>query len=436
MFKISLYLIFFFCCLACAATTPNPPDFPDFMAKFANGYAALSIPGFTLDAKEYFNAIPNLEKLQQQEDFFKQQQKELVSFDKKALQKRDNLYYAHLQYEMELNLRRIALEKDWVAKGRNVPGNGLYEMPNYKDWYALFVQRFTSTKITPEEVHELGKQEVKRVQAEIQKIQKQLGFSDSTKFYQHLQQDSFYLTERDQILEKYAQIDKTVRQHLSKFVDLQDIPAIVPMEWPNAGPSTPPGRYINAGDNAYGKDVFQYNFYNNRHNKRAMEWLYMHEAIPGHHLQFTTRRRMQEAPAFQQYFLYAGNFEGWACYIEYLGDQLGMYKDPYSALGKWEWDLVRSARLVIETGIHYYGWSREQALQYWKANIPGQDDIADREVTRVTNWPGQALCYKVGADRIEKLAATKSKDRRVFHKQFLEMSYFPLAVVEEYFEAR
>lgn len=432
MFKITQYLILFFSCLACAATTPQPPNFSDFMKNFAAGYEALEIPAFTLDAKEYFNAIPNLEKLQKQEVFFKQQQKELAVFHQKKLQKPENLYFAHLKYEIDLNLRRVTLEKDWVEKGRNVPVNGLHEMPNYKDWYPFFVQRFTSTDITPEQVFELGKQEVKRVQTEIREIQKQLGFTDSTKFYQHLQNDTFFLKDKQQILAEYERIDKTVRQQLSKFVDLQDIPIIAPMEWPNAGAQTPPGRYESMEGNAYGKDVFQYNFYNSRHNRRAMEWLYMHEAIPGHHLQSVTRRRIGEAPAFQQLFFYAGNAEGWACYVEYFGDQVGMYKNPYSALGKWEWDLVRSARLVIETGIHYYGWSREKALQYWKENIPRQDDIAEREVTRVTNWPGQALCYKVGADRIEKMAKDR-KDRRSFHKRFLELSYFPLAVVEEYF---
>jgi uncharacterized protein (DUF885 family) len=435
MIKIFQYLFLFFLLPGLRSYDTQSPDFASFMTRFASGYEALDVPGFTLDAKEYFNAIPNLEKLQQQEDFFKQQQKELTAFNQNALQKPDNLYFAHLKYEIDLNLRRVALEKAWVQKGRHVPNNGLHGMPNYKDWYPFFVQRFTSTKITPEEVFELGKKEVKRVQTEIQKIQKQLGFTDSTTFYQHLQKDTFFLTDRQAILAEYERIDKTVRQHLSKFVDLQAIPIIVPMEWPDAGPNTPPGRYVDQESNAYGKDVFQYNFYNNRHNKRAMEWLYLHEAIPGHHLQSVTRRNIGEAPAFQQQFFYAGNAEGWACYIEYFGDQVGMYKNPYSALGKWEWDLVRSARLVIETGIHYYGWSREQALQYWKENIPGQADIAEREVTRVTNWPGQALCYKVGADKIEKLAKT-TKDRRAFHRQFLELSYFPLSVVEEYFTVR
>lgn len=433
MLKVAPYFILLFSCLACAAAMPQATDFKEFMNKFVKGYDALDIPNFTLDYHDYFNTIPDLNQLQKQEDFFKQQQIGLKEFNVKKLQHPDNLYFAHLEYEINMNLRRIALEKDWVQKGRMMPNNGLHEMSNYKDWYTLFVQKFTSTTSTPEEIYKLGEREVKRVQQEIQKIQKQLGFTDSTLFYKHLQNDSFFLTNKPQILAAYERIDKTVRQHLSQFIDLQDIPSITPMEWPDAGAQTPPGRYVNAEENAYGKDVFQYNFYNNRHNKRDMEWLYMHEAIPGHHLQSVMRRGL-DAPAFQSRFFYAGNAEGWGCYVEYFGDQVGMYENPYSYLGKWQWDLVRSARLVIETGIHYYGWNREQAMQYWKANIIGQDDIADREITRVTNWPGQALCYKVGADTIEKLA-TGAKDRREFHKKFLEMSYFPLAVVVRYFSS-
>lgn len=430
--KTSLIIFgLFTSCLFYDIATPKSLNFADFMKSFSEGYEALNIPAFTLDYREYFNAIPNLETLQKQEAFFKKQQIGLAQFHLKKLQSIDNLYFTHLKYEIDLNLRRISLEKDWVEKGREVPNNGLHEMQNYKDWYRLFVKKFTSTNITPEAVHELGKKEVKRVQTEIQKLQKQLGFADSAKFYQHLQNDTFFLTDKQEILTRYEEIDKTVRQHLSQFIDLQDIPVVIAKEWPNANANTPPGIYLRAENNAGGKDIFQYNFYGNRHNTRAMEWLYMHEAIPGHHLQSVTRRNLQ-APAFQQLFFYAGNAEGWGCYVEYFGNQVSMYKSPYSYLGKWEWDLVRSARLVIETGIHYYGWSREQALEYWKANIIGQDDIAEREVTRVTNWPAQALCYKVGADFIEKMA-TKQKNRRAFHQEFLTLSYFPLEVVESYF---
>jgi uncharacterized protein (DUF885 family) len=191
--------------------------------------------------------------------------------------------------------------------------------------------------------------------------------------------------------------------------------------------------YINRSSNAYGKDVFQFNFFTKKYNKRAIEWLYMHEAIPGHHLQFSIGKQHN---VFEELFYYPGNFEGWGCYVEYFGKDVGLFKEPYSYLGKWEWDLVRSARLVIDVGIHYYGWNREKALQYWKQTIPDQDDIAEREVTRVTNWPGQALSYKVGASRIFKMQAEwekkyPGKPLREFYQRFLSMGRLPLSVIEQ-----
>jgi uncharacterized protein (DUF885 family) len=193
--------------------------------------------------------------------------------------------------------------------------------------------------------------------------------------------------------------------------------------------------YSNHANNAYGKDVFQFNFYNKRYNRRSMEWLYMHEAIPGHHLQYSFRESRKARP-LEDLFLYPGNFEGWGCYIEYFGKDVGLFQDPYSYLGKWEWDLVRSARLVMDAGIHYYGWTHAQALAYWKSVVPGQDDIAEREVSRVTNWAAQTLSYKVGADCIFKmkeqwLKRHPGKDASNFHRRYLEIGMVPLAVMQK-----
>jgi uncharacterized protein (DUF885 family) len=158
----------------------------------------------------------------------------------------------------------------------------------------------------------------------------------------------------------------------------------------------------------------------------------MHEGSPGHHLQSVVRRNNKENSPLQNEFFYFGNAEGWACYIEDHGKELGLYENPYTYLGKWEWDLVRSARLVMEVGIHYYGWSFDKAKDYWKENIKGQDEIADREIKRITNWAGQALCYKVGALTIQKIISeklTKGEDLKKAHELFLVYSDVPLQVL-------
>jgi uncharacterized protein (DUF885 family) len=290
--------------------------------------------------------------------------------------------------------------------------------------------------MSPEDVFELGKKEVARVQKEIEKIKNNLGFEDNDQFLKTLHEPKFFLTEKSAIIKRFGSIDSTVRQHLSKFLGNVTIPAVQPMEWPDAGPATPPGIYLSKVDNSFGVDVFQFNFYGGKYNWRAMEWLYMHEAIPGHHLQSALRRQHPETAQLTEVFLYPGNFEGWGCYVEYFGSDLGLYKDKYSLLGKWEWDLVRSARLVLDAGIHYYGWTHEEALKYWEENVSGQENIAEREVNRVTNWAAQTVSYKAGADFIFKLkekwlASHPGKSTADFHRTYLNAGPVPLPVVEK-----
>jgi uncharacterized protein (DUF885 family) len=164
----------------------------------------------------------------------------------------------------------------------------------------------------------------------------------------------------------------------------------------------------------------------------------MHEAIPGHHLQSSLKKQNPGSAQLMELFIYPGNFEGWGCYVEYFGKDLGLYNDAYSLLGKWEWDLVRSARLVLDAGIHYYGWTHDQALAYWKETIPGQEDIAEREVNRVTNWAGQTVSYKAGADFIFRLKEkwrkqNPGKPQWMFHRRYLDCGPVPLQVVEQNF---
>jgi len=411
-------------------------NFKQFLSGFESGYTALHIPELVFDYHDYFNSIPQLDDLDKQEAFFRKEQRELRSYTKGNLDSADQLYYTHLAYEIDLNLQRVLLEQQWVKQGKKMPQNGLYALANHKQYYALFVKRYTSSAFTPEQVFELGISETKRVQQQIESIQNRLGFTDKAAFYKHLQNDSFYLSDKESIALAYAEIDKRVREHLNAFVDMSNVPPVSVMEWPNAGPNTPPGIYLSKDDNPYGKDVFQYNFYGGRHNKRAMDWLYMHEAIPGHHLQSTLRKSLSREPGFQHLFYYPGNFEGWGCYVEYYGKDIGLYTDPYKELGKWEWDLVRSVRLVLDAGIHYYGWDHDKAAKFWKENVPGQDDIMEREITRVTNWPAQALSYKVGAHEIEAMKQDamlhgQNFDLKEFHKRYLLMSYYPLEIVKQ-----
>ncbi|HYD21358.1 MAG TPA: DUF885 domain-containing protein [Flavipsychrobacter sp.] len=425
----------FFIALLLVAITGKAavPAFQTFVSSFVVGYRELHIPEIGYGYRDYFTAIPGAEQLDRQEAFFKKYEEGLAAYKRAKLSIPDRVVYDHLAYEVAFNLQRIKLEKEWVAAGREMPQGGLSGLNNIATWYPLFVQRFTTVSMPPGDVLAFGEQEVRKVKSEIATLQEQLGFSDSATFYMHLNSETFFITDKEQLLFSFEEIDKWVRQKLSAFIGTSDVPLIYAMEWPEATAFTPPGIYLNRADNAYGKDVFQFNFYNGRYNKRAMEWLYMHEAIPGHHLQFSLQH---ESNSLQDLFFYPGNFEGWACYVEYFGKDVGLYSDPYMYLGKWEWDLVRSVRLVLDVGIHYYGWSREKALAYWKKAVPNQDDIAEREVTRVTDWPCQALSYKMGAAQIFKMQKWWQQQHTGsplsdFRKAFLAFGRLPLPVIEK-----
>lgn len=405
-------------------------SFQKFVQEFIAGYGQLNIPEIEYDYREYLKAIPPASSIDEQQSFFQEHQQSLKKFNRKQLSATQKTQYDHLSYEIEFNLFRLSLEEDWANADRLIPAGGIHAIHDHKNWYSYFVKKFTSANTSPEELFAFGTSEVQRVHTEINTLKLTLGFTDSLAFYKHLQGDSFYLTDKTSIVQRFESIDSMVRSHLASFMLRDSVSAVFAMEWPGANQFTPPGIYLNHEQNAYGKDVFQFNFWNGRYNRRAMEWLYMHEAIPGHHLQYSLLTRSD----LGNLFLYPGNFEGWGCYIEYLGKDLGLYKDPYAYLGKWEWDLVRSVRVVLDVGIHYYGWTTEEALAYWKKNIPDQDDIAKREITRVTNWCGQALSYKVGADFImrmkEEYLSKKGADVKTFHQRYLESGNLPLEVLK------
>ncbi|MBL7932421.1 MAG: DUF885 domain-containing protein [Bacteroidia bacterium] len=385
-------------------------------------YNTLNVPATELSYQANFANIQSKEELEEQEQFVKGYVDVLSKIEVLNLKQEDRILYKHLKYELSHHTQRLALEKEWKTSYKEVPLNGLHDLKNYKDWYTYYVKHFTSVEISPEQVFKMGAEEVKKAQGKISELRIKLAYKDEQSFYADLESARFFSSSKQEILEAFERIDNTVRKNLDKMFEPVMIPEIKAMEWPGADASTPPGIYLSKDENPYKVDVFQFNFSTGRYNLRCMDWLYMHEAIPGHHLQHSYRKS-------DNGYFYFGNVEGWACYIEDLGESMGLYTDPYKLLGKEEWNLVRSARLVMEVGIHYYGWTFEKAMSYWKENIKGQDQIAEREIKRITRWPGQSLCYKVGALTIQKIIAQKRKEGMSLqqaHTFLLEHSQFPL----------
>ncbi len=401
---------------------PASASFKEFVAGFTSGYVALNADPRVLEIRDRLQEVPDDAALADQKKFFTEQAAQLKEFDRFRLAEDENEQAQLIAYLIERHLERIELEMEWDRAGRKMPARGMDGLPQQKRWYAWLVKRYTSVAISPEEVKALGEREIARCKKEIAAIGA-------------ITTDGSNITDKEELIREFSRIDSITRSRLQQFTGEFDVPPVHAMEWPGADRNTPPGIYLPREYNPYNADVFQFNFHDRKFARRDLAWIYLHEAIPGHHLQFSVRRTLDLDPLQEELFE-PGDHEGWACYVEYHGDLFGLYYDPLQRLGKWEWDLVRSARLVLDVGIHYEGWSREQALEFWKATIEGKDDIAEREVDRVTAMPGQVLSYKVGADRIEKMADRIMKedpqmDRNAFHRAYLEAGTLPLDLKED-----
>lgn len=399
-------------------------------ADYLAGCERLHIPQIGFDYQENLRRIPPPADVQQQQTFFRTMQRRVAAVRRAPLSPTDQISYDHLTYELDHQLAYLPLALAF-RPGAAVPATGLAALPNHHAWYAWYAHHYTSTALTPDELFAFGQQQVRRVQGEIRRLRGQLGYAaDSAGFYRMLAADSFFLTDSSQILRQYRVIERRTRARLPLLFADTAVPALGIRTWPGATPAMPPG--------IYREGTYDFNFATGRHNRRAMAWIFAHEGLPGHHYQFSIQHRQPALSPLSEQTFYSGNAEGWGCYVEYLGRELDLYAQPAQELGKWEWDLVRSARVVLDVGIHDRGWTKAQALAYWHANVPGQADIAEREINRVTAWPGQCLSYKVGADFIEqqrtRLARQPGFDIRRFHAAYLALSGLPLEVVARHLD--
>ena len=332
---------------------------------------------------------------------------------------------------------------DFVTK-EYLPGArktiGVKDLPNGEAWYAYDARTSTTTNMTPQEIHELGLSEVKRIRAEMDKViadvKFQGSFDDFTKFLRTDPQ--FYYTKPEDLLAGYRDIAKRIDPELPRFFGklprltygVRAVPAYAEKSAPTA--------YYQGGSTKAGRPGW---FFANTSNlpsraKWQMECLTLHEAVPGHHLQISIAEEAGELPEFRKYEGYTAYIEGWALYCEGLGEEMGFYKDPYSKFGQLSFEMWRADRLVVDTGMHALGWSRRQAIDFMKSNT-GQDEFsATVEVDRYIVWPGQALAYKIGQLKIRELRAYAEHelgdkfDIRTFHDALLRNGALPLDVLE------
>ncbi|PYU52197.1 MAG: DUF885 domain-containing protein [Acidobacteria bacterium] len=313
-------------------------------------------------------------------------------------------------------------------------------LPNGAAAYAFHVRWQTTTNLTSQQIHEIGLSEVKRIRAEMGKVIASTGFKGSFHdFTEFLRTDpSFFYDQPDDLVNGYRIITKKVDPELAHlFGKLPRLPYGVCVIPDFKAPSQTTAYYQPGAPSAGRPGCYFVNTYNLRARpKWEMEALSLHESVPGHHLQISLAQEQEGQPEFRKHSGYSAFVEGWALYSEGLGEDVGLYKDPYSKFGQLSYEMWRAVRLVVDTGMHSMGWTRQQAIDFFRENTGKTDQDITVEVDRYIVWPGQALAYKIGQMKIRELRADAEKklaakfDVRKFHDAVLENGAVPLSVLE------
>ncbi len=316
---------------------------------------------------------------------------------------------------------------------------GISDVPNGKDWYEYLARYHTTTNLTPDEIHEIGLREVAKIRAEMEDIIEQVGWEgDFNSFLQYLRTDPrFYYETGEELLQAYRAMSKEIDAYMpTLFNKLPRAPyGVIPIPMESAPFTTT--AYYNAPSK--GRPGYYYaNLYMPEvRPKYEIPVLSVHEAVPGHHHQISLAQEMENVPNFRKYLSITAFVEGWGLYSEQLGESMGIYDDPYDKFGQLTYDMWRAVRLVVDTGMHYKNWSREDAVNLFLENTAKTEQDINNEVDRYIAWPGQALAYKIGQLKIMELR-DKSKealgddfDIKDFHDHILSFGSIPLNILEE-----
>lgn len=334
------------------------------------------------------------------------------------------------------------LTKEYIPQSReDISWSG---MPNGKAWYAYLAKSHTTTSLSPQQLHDIGLREIERIRQEMEKVRQEVKFKGDVKaFHEFLRKDSkFYFTTAKDLMTAYRDIAKQIDPQLTRLFGklprltygVKEMPAYKAAEAPTA--------YYQPGSPQSGRPGY---FEANSYDLKArpiwgMEVLTMHEAVPGHHLQIALAQEVEGLPDFRRHDGPTAFVEGWGLYSESLGAELGFYKDPYSKYGQLVYEMWRAIRLVVDTGMHDLGWSREKAITYFMDLMPKSRLETEVEVDRYITMPGQALAYKVGQLKFRELrekaqtALGKRFDPRSFHDEVLRHGAIPMDVLEGLFE--
>lgn len=314
---------------------------------------------------------------------------------------------------------------------------GLSALPDGAADYAFLARYHTTTELTPAQIHQIGLDEVNRIRAAMDAVRAQIGYTGTAEaFAQFLRTDpQFYFTDAEALLTASAALAKRIDGELPRlFGKLPRLPYGVRAVPADSAPYQTTAYYQPGAVDGSRAGYYYVNTYKlETRPKWEMEALTAHEAVPGHHLQIALGQELQDLPKFRtQGYGYTAFHEGWGLYAESLGDQLGLYKDPYSRYGQLSYEMWRACRLVMDTGLHAMGWTRDQAIEFMAANTPRTRHDIEIETDRYIAWPGQALAYKIGQMKITELrerARTQLGERfdiRAFHDVVIGAGDLPL----------
>ena len=322
---------------------------------------------------------------------------------------------------------------------------GASELPNGREYYEFLVRHHTTLDITPQEVHDTGLAEVARIRAEMEAIIEEVGFEGTfAEFLDFLRTDpQFFVDTPEELLREASFIAKTMDGKLpTYFKTLPRLPYGVAPVPEHIAPKYTAGRYVGAPLGSTQPGYYWVNTYALESRPLwALPALTLHEAVPGHHLQNALRQELEDLPNFRRFSGINAYGEGWGLYCEKLGVEAGMYNTPYEHFGRLTYEMWRAARLVVDTGMHYLGWSRQQGLDFLAENTALSLHEITTETDRYISWPGQALAYKMGEIKIRELrqraeeALGENFDIREFHEVILMNGPVPLMVLEDQIEA-
>ena len=322
---------------------------------------------------------------------------------------------------------------------------GLSELPNGSAWYEYLARSFTTTPMTPDEIHRLGLEEVSRIRGEMEKIIQEVEFDGSfADFLIYLRTDpQFYFDNPEDLYEAYLATSKRIDPELvNLFGKLPRMPYGVKPIPDTIAPDTTTAYYSRPAADGSRAGIYWVNLYRPEvRPKYEIEVLSVHEAMPGHHLQIALQQELDDMPNFRRFMGFTAFVEGWGLYSERLGYDLGLYQDPYSRFGQLTYDMWRAVRLVVDTGMHYKGWTRQQAIDFFKDNAAKAEHDIVNEIDRYLVMPGQALAYKIGQLKILQIRRRaevqlgKDFDIRAFHDELLGAGALPLDLLERRMDA-